>query len=74
MSQTGCLGYVFQENCIGYFDYEILHFLSSSFTFQFLFATLHPVLMVDCVMNLRLDSIAHVSKDIMERFAKLKVD
>ena len=30
--------------------------------------------MVDCAMNLSLDSIAHVSKDLMERFVKLKVD
>ena len=42
--------------------------------FQYLLATIHPALTVDCVMNPSLDSIAHVSKDIMERFAKLKVD
>ena len=66
---NGCLGYIFLENC-----YDFICHKTVVSPFQYLLATLHPALMVDCVMNPSLDSIAHVSKDIMERFAKLKVD
>ena len=42
--------------------------------FQYLLATLHSALTVDCVMNPSLDLIAHVPKDLMERFVKLQVN
>ena len=66
---NGCLGYVFLENC-----YDFICHKTVVSPFQYLLATLHPALMVDCVMNPSLDLIAHVPKDLMERFVKLQVN